>query len=190
VIPPDDLPDARRRLQTKVLDMLRPADLAFAETGDVMEALAWVATAAKAGAPLPPRIGRWLHKAINDYRAGTASSLDAALGLKAGGKASPRRRLADKSAREGALARMAVLHTLGATIQQAAVLVARMSPEFAASTLLDRYKRSGHGRRALADRRGLAWSIAQVRLILSEYPDAPAEAAQAKAAILQVYANL
>lgn len=165
---------------------LSDADRSFAETGDVMEALSWVAFAAKAGEPLPPRIGRWLYAALNAYRSGEARSLDAALGLKLTGKANPRQRLLNRSKLQRALARMAVLHDIGATIEQAATLVSRLAPDSARTTLEDRYGRSGLGASRSPHRR---WCIAEVRKVLSEFPDKPREAAQAKAAILRLYAE-
>jgi hypothetical protein len=164
-------------LKAKVQQALADADQSFADTGDVMEALSWIGLAAKVGEPIPPRIGAWLKKALDDYRSGTAATMDAAMGLASLGRP-PRRRLHDRSKLQGALARMYVLHADGATIEQAATLVASLSPDHTTGTLIDRYTRSGMGRKARAEgtRHG-GWAN------LDEYPDRPLAVAQAKAAI-------
>ena len=167
---------------------LADADAAFTATGNTLEALGWVALAAKAGAPLPPAIGRWVHRAINDYQAGAAPSLDAAFGLAARGKAQPRRKAQERSRLEAPLARMSVLHTMGGTIEQAAELVAPATG-YSVETLIDRYSRSGHGRMALAERPAMLarLTINEARGMLDEYPADTDGAAQAKAAILDLY---
>jgi len=177
----------KRDVQSIMAKAMAEADQAFADHGDVMSALSFVALAAQTGTPLPPRIGRWVYDALNDYGAGKKPTMDAALGL-----AQARRKLKSKSALQGALARMMVLHILGATIDQAASLVARLDPQFTLNTLADRYRRSRLGAKALAQR-GEArhrWHITEVRSMLAEYPNTPTEAAQAKAAILAMWPDL
>lgn len=172
-----------------VRQAMADADQSFADTGDAMEALSWVAFAAKHGEPIPPRIAAWLHKALAEYRAGTARSIDAALGLVS--RRPPRRQLHERRRLESAIGKMFVLHGLGATIDQAATLVARLSPEFTHGTLCDRYKRSGMGRKALAERKVLQehYHWKEVEAMLAEYPDKPMDVKQAKEAIRKVYAR-
>jgi hypothetical protein len=170
-------------------EALAQADESFAATGNVMEALDWVAFAAQSGYRIPPRIGEWLSKALNDYRAGTAPTMDAALGLNESGKAQARLRLLHQSKVQRAMARMMVLRSMGATIEDAATMVASLSPDFKASTLADRYKRSGMGKKALTMRRTDYWQRHGVSATLAEYPDKPLAVAEAKAAILKVYAK-
>lgn len=176
-------------IEDRVAEALAQADESFAATGDVMEALEWVAFAAKHGKAIPPHIAAWFSKVINDYRDGTAHTMDAALGLAAPGKAQPRRRLHEASNLQRALARMMVLHGMGATIEQAAAMVASLAPDFKASTLADRYKRSGMGKQALQIRRAGYWRLHDVLVTLAGYPDKPLAVAQAKAATLKVYAK-
>ncbi|MFN0304496.1 MAG: hypothetical protein ACKVQU_29530 [Burkholderiales bacterium] len=99
----------------------------------------------------------------------------------------------EKSAMQGAMGRMLILHTLGATIEQAAAMVARISPEIARDTLVSKFRRSGLGEKARSSRK-----IARHRLrrrdlesILDEYPDGGSlnvDIVQGKAAIRSVYA--
>lgn len=169
---------------------LEEADRSFSETGDVLDALSWVGFAAKAGEPIPTRIAAWLKAAIDAYRSGEAETMDAAMGLVQRGRG-PRRRAKERGALQAAIARMYVLHVCGATIDDAATLVARLTPDFTINTLIDRYKRSGSGRSTRRDRAALRsrWSRADLELILAEYPDQPLPVAQAKAAIRKVYAR-
>lgn len=171
--------------------VLLEADQSFFANGDVMEALGWVAFAAKTGTPLPPRIGQWLHDALDAYRAGKVATLDAALGLDGIGKSNPRRQLRERSALEGALARMMVLHMIGATISQAAAMVARLTPDFKATTLADRYGRSGLGVAALQGRPQALrrWLPSEIEQVLCEYPDHRIEIEQGKEAIRAMYAK-
>ncbi len=83
---------------------LAAADESLTKTGDVMEAISFVALAAKTGTPLPAHIGRWLAAALEEYRAGKHSSMDHALGL-----SQARRKLKSRGALQLALARMRVL---------------------------------------------------------------------------------
>jgi hypothetical protein len=175
----------------KVLAVLAQADASFAETGDVMEALSWVGFAAKYGKPIPPHIGRWLHGAIVNYTTGSGT-MDQALGLAVASPAQPRHKANHAAALRGALAEMMILHTLGATIPQAAAMVeARRGPGLAHATLTDRYRRRGVGRLALEDRPNIAreWSAGDVADLLDEYPDGALELAQAKKAIRAMYAK-
>jgi hypothetical protein len=176
-------------LAARVRQALADADQSFAASGDTMEALSWVAFAAKHGEPIPPHIAAWLHKALSAYRAGTAQSIDAALGLVS--RRPPRRAQHERGQREAAIGRMYVLHSLGATIDAAATLVARLSPEFTHDTLCDRYKRSGMGRKAMAERKVLQerYHWKEVEAILAEYPDTPMPVKEAKEGIRKVYAS-
>lgn len=174
-----------------VLVALAEADRSFAHTGDAMEALGWVALAAKASAPIPANLGRWLHQAITQYRTGQAKSMDEALGLLGEGAANPRRSRLARSALESSLAEMAVFHSLGATIPQAAAMAARLSPGHAPPTLGDRFRRSGMGQRARDDRSLVLrrWSLAEIESLLARIPDRGIEVKQGKAAIRAMYAK-
>lgn len=178
-------------LQARIAEALAAADQSFADTGDVMEALSWIAFASKHGHKIPRRIGEWLRAGIDAYRAGQARTLDAALGLTGSGHANPRRRMTERAALQGALARMAVLQMLGATIPQAAAMVATLSPDWKRTTLADRYRRRGRSRDALAIRREVLsrWRRGEVEQVLAEYPDRAGEVAEGKAAIRAMYAK-
>jgi len=175
--------------RAKIQDALAAADQSFATTGDVMEALSWVSFAARNGHPIPPRIGAWLHKALDAYCSGTAPSMDAALSLVARGRP-PRRKSHDESKLQGALARMFVLNLIGATIPQAAALVARLGG-FTQATLADRYRRRGMGKAALRDRAEVLrrWLPSEIEQTLAEYPDHGIEIEQAKGAVRAMYAR-
>lgn len=178
------------QLRATIRRLLADADQAFADTGNVMEALGHVAFAAKVGEPIPPRIGAWLKKALDDYSSGAAPTMDAAMGLAGRGRPA-RRQVHERNRLQGALARMYVLHVAGATIEQAATIVARLAPDFTVNTLIDRYTRSGMGRRALSERPTMQryWHATEIETILAEYPDKPLAVKQAKDAIRKVYAR-
>lgn len=177
-------------LKARIEAALAAADQSFADTGNAMEALGWIGFAAKVGEPIPPRIAAWLKKALDVYSSGAAPTMDAAMGLAGRGRPA-RRQVHERNRLQGALARMYVLHVAGATIEQAATLVARLSPDFTVSTLIDRYKRSGMGRRAISERPTMQrhWHSTEIETILAEYPDKPLAAKQAKDAIRKVYAR-
>lgn len=176
---------AMDEFRAKLAGILADADRAFADSGDPMDALGWIALAAKSGAPLPPTIGRWLHKAIGDYQAGAARTMDAALGLDKPGRANPRRRRQDRSALDVALSQMMLLHAAGGTIRQASVLVAAVTGRSA-----DELERA-YGEQKISvkaaqvfDGAPADWVADMVLSVMDEYPDAPLEVQQAKAAIL------
>lgn len=175
-------------MKPRLLEALAEADKSFAETGDGLEALEWVAFAAKAGLPLPPHIGKWLCDGLLRYRAATEGSLDMALGLVKSGAGDLRRRVRGRRDKQEDMAKMMVLHMLGATIPQAAAMVERLRPGLTTSTLADRYRRSGLGKRALLGR-GHPWRRVEIERMLAEYPDHSIEIAQGKAAIRAMYSK-
>lgn len=175
-----------------LVEALDLADQAFSREHDCADALEWVCLAAKCGLALPPNIGAWLavaiHKALNE-----GGSLDRELGLRGTGKANLKvaRRAAAKQ--QAALARMFELHMLGATIDQAAALVAALG-DYKHSTLAGRYGRSGMGREAQSDRARAwdSWDAEKLHAMLAQYPDSSADRADLndiKAAILSMYWN-
>jgi hypothetical protein len=180
--------DAQRHLREHLVDVLLEADQSFADTADMMEALTWIAFAAKQGIVLPPRIAERLYLAINAYTSGAAKSLDDAFGLNGVGGANPRARKAKQAELQGALARMYVLQVIGAKIEDAAVLVERLGTH-KASYLASEFKRSGMGEKARAERAQFPLRRADVDHILDEYPDGPPEVAEAKAAIRAVHSD-
>lgn len=170
---------------------LAEADASFAATGNSLEALDWVRLAAKAGLPLPPAIAAWLAAGIDRFRAEDAS-LDEALGLRGSGKADPRRARREISELQGRLARISVLHGLGAKIEDAALMVSRLGPEFTPGYLTKRFRRDGWGERARANRRELRdlYHLTTLRELLAEYPDRPPEIKRIKASILAMYSKV
>ncbi len=168
---------------------LAKAERAFVEHGDQMAALSGAMLALEHGVPLPRRIAFWLRYGILYYATGKRESIDAGLGLNAVGRANPRRRHAEAVAMRIALSRMFFLRGLGASVPQAAALVATLSKEFSASTLAYECRRSGH-LAGVADLRALARrDTVDLESTLAEYRDYPLEAAQAKAAIRAMYAK-
>lgn len=138
--------------------------------------------------PVPRHVATWLRVAIQLYVGHRRDSVDEGLGLKVSGPDNPRRRAQRSRVLRVALSRMLHLQTLGAKIPEAAALVSRLSPDHAASTLIDRYKRSGYGEMAKEIRK-LIRLPTDPEPTLAMYPDSPLEAAQAKAAIRKVYAK-
>lgn len=138
---------------------------------------------------VPRGIAEWLSNGIGLYLSGQAKSLDSALGLSGErGRSPPLSKVRDDHARKARLGEMFHLHILGATIPQAATLVASVNPGVSVETLIDRYRRGGYS----ADRaRLLALGMPQIDPAdaLSRYPDEPLAVAQAKAAILAMYAK-
>ena len=178
-----------RPTEENVDDRLVQLDEA-ARAGDVLAGLRAVRIAVEFDRPLPRWTGSWLHSGLGLYLPGRRPTLDDALGLSKSGRADPRRALRDTHALLGALGRMFGLHLMGATIDQAALLVSRLSPEFARETLRDRYARGGYGKEALALRRQYPSPAPLVEAALSEYPDNPIEVREAKRAILKMSAKL
>lgn len=158
--------------------------------GDLVAGLLAVSISVNAGAVVPTKIAQWFANSCGVYLGGRASSLDEALGLRRPGKSNPRRARKESLERKGALGNMLYLHAVGATIDQAAVLVSQLPPKFAESTLRDRYARSGYGATALQLRKELITTRKDIERILSEYPDATLAVKQAKAALRKLYPNL
>ena len=157
--------------RAKLLLTLAEADQSFTETRDYLEALSWVRLAIKEGLPLPPGLREWMCKGIEGYinDADASVTLGAALGLRETARADPRR-----APRRGhgplwaSMARMFVLQLAGATVRQAAELVAALSAEHGtASTLEDRYRRSGYGAKVVASR-GYFRHLSEVRKVLDD----------------------
>lgn len=180
-------PHPLTKQRAAVAEALLLADEAFQTQRDCADALEWVRAAAKAGLPLPTHIGAWLAEAI-DGALNHGMSLDGALGLSGTGKANVPRARKESARLQAALARMFDLHMLGATIEQAAALVESLNG-YKYSTLFDRYSRSGMGVEALAGRAEAwsQWDADQLRAMLAEYPDRPAELQRIKASIMGMY---
>lgn len=158
--------------------------------GDLIAGLIAVEIAATAHTALPRgAIGVWLANGLALYRSGRSKSLDAALGLKAPGKKYAKFAHDQPLKLQAALSRMIYLHSIGAKIDQAALLVSRLTPDFARSTLSDRYARSGYGAIARDIRKQLIFDAAAVERSLAEYPDTPDEVKKIKAAIRFLYAK-
>lgn len=166
---------------------LAEADQAFAATGDEMLVIEWVALAAKVGAPIPPCMGRWLNKALSDYRNEVAPTMDAAMGLDKRGKASPRVKRRYAGALNVALGRMWFLIAAGADRTQAATLVAKLTGR-QVEQLHRSYGKSWFARRVDQPFEGAPQDVIRdvVIGILADYPDG-AETEQEKAAILARY---
>ena len=182
-------------LRQRVATVLAEADLSFSATGDVLDGMRWAQFAMKHSAPIPPAIAAWLAGGIQAWLIDEGKprmKLDKALKLGGIGPSDPRRRQAAKQLREACLGRMRILHTLGATIDEAAKLVARFSPDFTAQHLRKSYATSGLGKGALQDRlpciRG-GWHIMDVRRLLADYPDNPPEVVRIKNAIVGRYSK-
>ncbi len=171
---------------------LAEIDGSFAATGNPLEALGAVALAAKTATPIPPTIAEWLRAGIEAFKADQSVTLDAALGLNAVGPENPRRQRRAKDGLQGDLGRVYVLHMLGATIDEAASMVERVSPEMLkASTISDRFRRSGLGKEARAERAAAIarYHWTEIEAILAEYPDHGIPVAEAKKSIRAMYAK-
>lgn len=156
--------DLARKLRTVLLE----ADASFAATHDVMEALRWVAFAARHGLPPPPGIANWLAAAIDAYET-SDGSLDQHLGLRGSGPGHPRLRLRLRRKRESALAEMHVLVAmLGSSVDDAAELVATLG-EFTARTLREAYRRASLPSRAAEG--AVRVGAKDVEGMLARYPD-------------------
>lgn len=163
--------------------ILSEADREFLRTGDPMVAVGWIALAAKSGAPIPPAMGAWLHKALDDYQNGD-DTMDAAMGLAIKGKAQPRRKRRADAELNDLLGRMWFLIKAGATRPQAAAMVAARSgrqPE----QLVRSYGTSWLMRRTDDPFDGMAPPAVRefVVQMLADYPDGE-ETRQEKGAIL------
>jgi hypothetical protein len=167
----------------KLRGILAEADAAFAKSGDPMDALGWIALAAKAGAPLPPRMGQWLHKALQEYIA-SDDTMDAAMGLDKRGQAQPRRRRRSDVELNDTLGRMWFLIKAGADRTQAAVLVAALTGR-SVEQLQRSYGSSWFVRRTDDPFEGVPPTSVREYVVgmLAEYPDG-AETEQEKTAIL------
>jgi hypothetical protein len=86
---------------------------------------------------------------------------------------------------------MMILHMIGATIPQAAAMVARLSPALKTNTLADRYRRSGYGKIALRERPLVLqrWHLTEIEKLLADYPDTGIELKQGKTAIRAMYSK-
>jgi hypothetical protein len=176
--------------------VLLEADQSFIASGDVMEALSWVAFAARHGLAIPPVIGAWIATALDGHRTAKASyqrtSLDKALGLTAQGK-DVGLELAQRSAVERSNSAMFILHSLGATIAEAATIVASTggAKSLREGTIADRFTRSGLGPEARESRRAMCayFRLEDLEKTLAAYPDGDPAVDQAKAAIRKVYAK-
>lgn len=176
--------------------VLLEADKSFATTGNAMEALSWVAFAVGHGLPVPPKIGAWLAAGLTDYRAAKSSrrktSLDKVLRLTSRGYDAGRA-LAQRGAIERANAAVFILHSLGATVPDAATIVASVSgPKgLKESTISDRFSHSGLGSEARASRRAMCahFRPADLEKTLAQYPDGDPAVEQAKASIRKAYAK-
>lgn len=175
---------ARETFAAKLRATLAEADNAFAETADPMDALGWIALAAKAGAALPPHMGAWLHQALQTYICGDGT-MDAAMGLDKRGQGQPRRKRRETSALNGVHAKMWFLVGAGASRTEAAELVSTTTGR-SVEQLLRTYSKSWFARRA--DRPFDGMDAPQARrylaeTLLPEFPD-DARTRKTKARIL------
>jgi len=166
--------------------------------GDLMAGLYGAKIAIEHDAPIPRAIGRWLHSALAQYlyagpgyahRQGLdrpRKTIDEALGLKQPGNANPMRRALQARRNGAALADMLRLQMIGgATIPEAATLVAFGWAGLSSATLEHRYRRSGYGKQAREGARLVRWSASDLEKVLSQYPDRPPELAKIKARLRQ-----
>jgi hypothetical protein len=111
--------------------------------------------------------------------------MDAAMQLDKPGKANPRYKRRLQSALDGAMASMMMLHAAGGTIRQASVLVAAVTGR-SADDLERTYGEQKMSVKAaqVFDGAPADWVADTVIVMMDEYPDAPLEVQQAKAAIL------
>lgn len=174
----------REAFREKLRSILVEADEAFAKTGDPMDALGWIALAAKSGVELPPRMGMWLHQALQTYVNGDGT-MDAAMDLDKRGQAQPRRKRRADGELNDTLGRMWFLMAAGADRTQAAELVAARTGR-SVEQLVRSYGLSWFARRTdhpFAGMHPLAVRDYVVGM-LAEYPD-DARTREAKAAILR-----
>jgi hypothetical protein len=157
-------------------------------SGDVLAGLLAAQESLENHDYVPRAVAEWLAKGIALYLSGRHRSLDAALGLNKGGAAQPLRKHREERALKGKLAEMFHLHLLGATIPQAATLVASVNPGDSVNTLEDRYRRGGYTAN-VKQLRALHPEPMDPTEALAGFPDYPLEVAQAKASILAMYAK-
>lgn len=193
-----------RRVRPKVAEVFNPGELrdlaiglrrgrdaAGLTDGDPLARLRLARTVFDAKDEVPRWMHEWLAHALALYLGGRAKSLDDAFGLGLRGRANPMRRAKELQARRAALSRMFSLCARGATIHQAAVLVAQVS-SYSTATLEGHYRRGGYTAELewmQADHPWLAASWGDPEAVLAEYPDEPLEVAQAKAAIRAMHAK-
>lgn len=168
----------------KLRGTLAEADEVFSKTGDPMDALGWVALAAKSGVELPPRMGRWLHKALQQYTSGEGT-MDAAMGLALRGQEQPRRKHRSAADLNDATGRMWWLIHAGATRTQAAVLVAERTGR-GVEQLHRSYGKSWHAKRTDDPFAGVPAAAVRAFVVdmLAEYPSIE-PTREAKAAIMR-----
>lgn len=116
--------------------------------------------------------------------------MERALGLKGTGAGNVLARARREQEERASLSRMMELQSVGATIPQAAQLVARLSATFAPATLEYKYRRSGYSETAKKLRTMVRLELVHVEKTLAEYPDRPAELVKIKTAIRGMYAKL
>lgn len=138
---------------------------------------------------VPRAVAEWLANGIALYLAGRRKSLDDALGLSKSGHAQPLRKAKEDHALRTALSRMLHLNLVGATIPQAAVLVAAVTPRYAVDTLIDRYRRGGYTAEVRQAQSASITTALDPEEALAEYPDQPLDVRQAKDAIRAMYAK-
>lgn len=168
----------------KLRAVLAEADAQFTKTRDPMDALPWVALAAKSGVPLPPRMGQWLHRVLQDYIGGIGT-MDAAMGLALRGQEQPRRKRRTAAETDAALGRMWLLVKAGANRTQAATLVAALTGR-SVEQLSRSYGASGFARRTDDPFAGVPAGMVREYVVgmLAEYPEST-QTEQEKAAILR-----
>jgi hypothetical protein len=173
--------------KTTVREALASADQAFADTGDVMEALDWIAFAAKGGEPIPQRIGAWLHEALQTYRKGVGT-MDEAMGLTVRGQGQPRRKRRAALELSDTLGRMWFLINAGADRTQAAVLLETTTGR-SVEQLTRAYGLSWFARRTDNPFEGMPQSSVRdfvTQTLLPQYPD-DERTREVKAAIVARY---
>ena len=166
-----------------IRDALAGADRSFADTGNTIEALGWIALAAKAGEPIPPGIGLWLHGALQRYTKGS-DTMDKAMGLDKQGQGNPRRKHRAAFELNDVHGDMWFLIHAGADRTQAAALVAAATGR-SVDTLTRSYGSSWFAKRA--DNPFESMPAESVRAfvldMLAKYPDGT-HTEQEKAAIM------
>lgn len=181
-----------RSLQATVAADLTEADELFRRTGDPVVAMEAVRIAIMLKLPLPAAIGRWLDAGLGQYLGKGTDTLDRALGLVVlPGEDSARNRAIEQNRWVAPLADVHLLAALGATIPQAAHMVAA-NRGVMKTTLERKYRDSNRqaARKRLADElRTLHYT--EVEQLLARYPDkdVDVESGLAKARIRKRYAR-
>jgi len=146
----------------------QPADEPFHPLG-LVEALQM---AARHGVALPPRMGAQIAAALRRYLASEVDTLDKAFGVAASrGQEGPRRTRARESRWVGLCVEVNILRALGATLEDAAEMVAQRY-SVKSTTMMDKYRVHRFAQdldevRALASR----WHYTDAGAILCEYPN-------------------